>query len=108
MKLAITPLHSLFVAKITDIELSKPIDENAQQAIGRAMDAYAVCVFPRQHLDDEHQVAFSRLYGPLEVSPHIGSKSSTAAVNRRIEQREIFDVSNLDQNGSMLDEKHVR
>jgi len=22
-----------------------------------------------QHLDDEQQIAFSRLYGPLEVSP---------------------------------------
>jgi alpha-ketoglutarate-dependent 2,4-dichlorophenoxyacetate dioxygenase len=108
MKLAVTPLHPLFVAKITDIDLSKPIDESAQQAIDRAMDAYAVCVLPSQHLDDEQQVAFSRLYGPLEVSPDIGSKSSATASNRRIKQREIFDVSNLDRNDAMPDEMHAR
>jgi alpha-ketoglutarate-dependent taurine dioxygenase len=64
MNLAATPLHQLFAAKITGIDLSKPIDEGVHRAIERAMDEYAVCVLPNQGLEDEDQIAFSRLYGP--------------------------------------------
>jgi len=108
MNLVVTPFHPLFVAKITAVDLSKPIDEDTQQAIGRAMDAYAVCVLPDQHLEDEHQIAFSRFYGPLEVSPSIGRKSEAAPANARIRHREIFDISNLDQNGGILGENNAR
>ena len=108
MKLAVTPLHPLFVAKITDVDLGQPIDENMQRAIERAMDQYAVCVLPGQHLEDEQQIAFSRLYGPLEASPGIGRKSEAAALNTRIRHKEIFDISNLDQNGGILGAKDAR
>lgn len=106
MKLAVTPLHPLFGAKITGIDLNKPVDEDTRAAIGRAMDTYAVCLLPGQSIDDEAQVAFSRLYGPLEVSPHIGRKSG--ALNARIRCREIFDVSNLDEDGNILREENLR
>jgi alpha-ketoglutarate-dependent 2,4-dichlorophenoxyacetate dioxygenase len=108
MKLVVTPLHPLFAAKITNVDLGKPIDESTQGAIERAMDEYAVCVLPGQHLEDEQQVAFSRLYGPLETSPHIGRKSGAPSVKGRITSREIFDVSNLDEDGDILGEKHAR
>jgi alpha-ketoglutarate-dependent 2,4-dichlorophenoxyacetate dioxygenase len=103
MDLAATPLHPLFAAKITDIELSKPIDETTKRAIECAMDEYAVCVFPGQHLEDEQQIAFSRLFGPLD-SPriNIGHKFG------RLAHKEIFDISNLDENHAIRDEKHTR
>ena len=62
MSLALTPLHPLFAAKVTGVDLSEPIEQATQRAIERAMDDYAVCVLPDQRLDDEHQIAFSRLY----------------------------------------------
>jgi alpha-ketoglutarate-dependent 2,4-dichlorophenoxyacetate dioxygenase len=108
MDLAVTPLHPLFVAKITGVDLSKPIDEDTQRAIERAMDKYAVCVMPGQHLEDEQQIAFSRFYGPLEVSPGIGRKQGEAPAAARIKHREIFDISNLDQGGSILAENDPR
>src|SRR6266849_3061641 len=95
----VTPLHPLFVATITEVDLSRPIDEATQRAIEHAMDTYAVCVLPGQHLEDEELIAFSRLYGPLEVSTDIARKSGAAGRNRRIASREIFDISNLDENG---------
>jgi alpha-ketoglutarate-dependent taurine dioxygenase len=52
MNLAATPLHQLFAAKITGIDLSKPIDEGVQRAIERAMNEYAVCVLPNQGIED--------------------------------------------------------
>src|SRR5258708_39834757 len=105
MKPVITPLHQLFVAKVTGVDLGRPIDESTQRAIERAMDEYAVCVLPGQHLEDEELIAFSRLYGPLEVSTAIARKSRAAGRNLRIAYREIFDISNLDENGSIRGEQ---
>jgi len=102
MNLVVTPLHPLFVARITEVDLSNPVDEDIQRAIEQAMDAYAVCVLPGQHLEDEQQIAFSRFYGPLEVSPGIGRKSAAISPTARIRHREIFDISNLDQDGGIL------
>jgi len=108
MTLAVTPLHPLFAAKVTGVDLRNPIDEGTQRAIERAMDDYAVCVLPGQRIDDEHQVAFSRLYGPLELSPPKQDKNGTAVYNTRVRHREIFDISNLDENGKILDDEDAR
>jgi alpha-ketoglutarate-dependent 2,4-dichlorophenoxyacetate dioxygenase len=108
MNLDVTPLHPHFAARITGVDLSQPIDPGVQRAIERAMDAHAVCVLPGQRIDDAQQVAFSRFYGPLEVSPGIGRKPGEIPANARIRHAEIFDISNLDQNGGMLDENHPR
>src|SRR6266852_2192968 len=108
MGLSATPLHPLFAARITGVDLSRPIDEELQQTIERAMDEHAVCVLPDQRLEDKQQIAFSQLYGPLEVSPPVQAKSGTAQLNTRVQHREIFDISNLDENGAILDESDAR
>src|SRR5215467_12021229 len=108
MNPVVTPLHPLFVAQIMGVDLSRPIHEATQRAIERAMDEYAVCVLPAQRLEDEELIAFSRLYGPLEVSSDIGRKSQAAGRTRRIPYREIFDISNLDENGSIRGEQDAR
>jgi len=96
-------LHPLFAAELTGIDLSKPIDSGAQQAISDAMDQHAVVVLPGQKLDDEKQVAFTGLYGPLELAPPVRAKNGDDIATRRIRHKEIFDVSNLDENGNILD-----
>src|SRR5215831_6404561 len=108
MNLVVTPLHSLFAAKITEVDLARPIDETTQKAIEGAMDTHAVCVLPGQHLEDEELIAFSRLYGPLEVSSSIGRKSGAASLKRRIAYKEIFDLSNLDENGAIRGKQDTR
>src|SRR5215471_12257964 len=108
MNPVVTPLHPLFVAQITGVDLSRPIHEATQRAIERAMDEYAVCVLPAQRLEDEELIAFSRLYGPLEVVPHIGRKPGAGGRERRVAYREIFDISNLDENGDVRNEQDVR
>ena len=108
MKPVVTPLHPLFVAKITGVDLGRSIDETTQAAIERAMDTYAVCVLPGQNLEDEELITFSRLYGPLEVSTDIGRKSGATGRNRRVAFREIFDISNLDDNGDIRGEQDAR
>jgi alpha-ketoglutarate-dependent 2,4-dichlorophenoxyacetate dioxygenase len=103
MNVSVKPLHPLFGAEIIGPDLSKPIDASTQHALQRAMDEHAVAVLPGQNLDDDHQVAFSRLYGPLEVAPQVQGKTGSRGVGKRIKHPEIFDISNLDDDGRILD-----
>ena len=104
MSLSVKPLHALFGAEIRGVDLSKPIDAATQRAIENAMDEYAIAVLPDQALDDDHQVAFAGLYGPLEVAPLVKGKTGTRGIGgKRIKHREIFDISNLDDDGRILD-----
>jgi alpha-ketoglutarate-dependent 2,4-dichlorophenoxyacetate dioxygenase len=108
MKPVVTSLHPVFAAKITGVDLRRPIDERTQRAIEHAMDQYAVCVLPGQHLEDEELIAFSRLYGPLEAAPDLGRKTGAADRKRRIAHREIWDISNLDESGGIRGAQEAR
>jgi alpha-ketoglutarate-dependent 2,4-dichlorophenoxyacetate dioxygenase len=108
MDLDVTPLRPHFAARITGVDLSRPIDPEVQRAIERAMDAYAVCVLPNQRIDDAQQIAFSRFYGPLESSPGIGRAPVPNPAQARIRHEEIFDISNLDRDGGILGADHPR
>lgn len=101
MDLAINPLHPLFAAELRGVDLGGDIDLAAEQAIEHAMDRYAVCVLPEQTLDDERQIAFSRRYGPLENASAVKAQRKAGVIGTRIRHPEIFDVSNLDENGVM-------
>jgi alpha-ketoglutarate-dependent 2,4-dichlorophenoxyacetate dioxygenase len=102
MTISVKPLHPLFAAELTGVDLAAGIDPSARDAIERAMDQHGVCVLPDQRLDDETQAAFASLYGPLEVSPPVHSKDGGPAATFRIQNRHIFDVSNLDEQGRIL------
>src|ERR1700721_1829024 len=108
MDLAATPPHPGFPARTAGADLSQPVGAELARAIERAMDEYEVCVLPDQALDDERQIAFARLYGPLEVSPPQQTKAGAIGFNQRVKHREIFDVSNLDERGAILDERDTR
>jgi alpha-ketoglutarate-dependent 2,4-dichlorophenoxyacetate dioxygenase len=102
MDLAIRQLHPLFAAEIRGVDLSRDVDRKMQHAIDHAMNDYAVCVIPEQSLDDERQVAFSRLYGPLENASAVKHQRKAGVIGPRVQLPEIFDVSNLDENGAIL------
>jgi alpha-ketoglutarate-dependent 2,4-dichlorophenoxyacetate dioxygenase len=102
MTIAARPLHPLFVAELTGADLAAGIDGPTRDAIQNAMDQYGVCVLPNQRLDDDKQVAFAGLYGPLEMSPTTHATDGGPAAPLRIQNRNIFDVSNLDERGRIL------
>jgi alpha-ketoglutarate-dependent 2,4-dichlorophenoxyacetate dioxygenase len=102
MTIAARPIHPLFVAELTGADLSRPLDPATRDEIERAMDRYAVCVLPSQKLDDDKQTAFASLYGPLEVSPLTHQRDGGPLAPPRIQNRNIFDVSNLDESGNIL------
>jgi alpha-ketoglutarate-dependent 2,4-dichlorophenoxyacetate dioxygenase len=62
------------------------------------MDQFGVLVFHDQRFDDATQMAFSRNFGELEVSS--GAEMSKA-LDRRLPQMEMADISNLDREGKL-------
>src|SRR6267378_4294932 len=92
----VKPLHPLFAGEVSGVDLRRPVDRKAFLEIEAALDRYAVLVCRGQLLADEEQIAFSRLFGPLETS--IG----TIRKDRKHRLRsELADVSNLDDKNNI-------
>lgn len=103
MGISVKPLHPFIGAEVTGIDLRQPVAPNVFAEIEAAFNKHAVLVFPGQPLTDEQQIAFSRLFGPLETSPeYAGSKKS------RLPHREIADISNLDPEGRVMSAEDKR
>lgn len=58
--LSIKPLHPLFVAEITGIDLTVPVARDDFRVIWDAFNEYQILVFRDQPFTDETQIAFSR------------------------------------------------
>lgn len=92
----IRQLHPHFAGEVTGIDLREPTDRIVIDEIATALDRHAVLVFREQMLDDEHQIAFSRLFGPLETP--IGKIRKDRKQRLR---KELADISNLDENNNI-------
>jgi alpha-ketoglutarate-dependent 2,4-dichlorophenoxyacetate dioxygenase len=67
--LNVTPLHSLFAARVTGFDLGRGAVDDADFAtIREAFERYSVLVFPGQRIDDARQIEFSERFGPLETT----------------------------------------
>ena len=64
--LSLRPLHPLFGAAVSGVDLTMPLTEAEFAPIGAAFERYSLLVFHEQPFDNERQVAFSRHFGPLE------------------------------------------
>lgn len=65
-KLHFEPLHELFGARVTGIDLTAPLSDADVAAINSAMDEYSLLCFPEQEMSDEAQLAFTRRLGEPE------------------------------------------
>jgi alpha-ketoglutarate-dependent 2,4-dichlorophenoxyacetate dioxygenase len=97
VNIKVKPLHPLFAAEMTGVDLRTPPPPELVESIDAAMDQYAVVVVRDQYLDDDQQLAFARAMGPLEpfvavVDQHL----------HRLKYREMVDISNLDVDGSVM------
>ncbi len=97
MPLTLKPLHPLFVAEATGIDLRQPVSPELAAEVHRAMDRYAVLVFPGQDIDDDQQIAFGRALGTLEPT-----RAVVDAHKHRLKHQEMNDISNLDTDGRLL------
>jgi alpha-ketoglutarate-dependent 2,4-dichlorophenoxyacetate dioxygenase len=88
----VKPLHPLFAAEITGLDISAPLTPEIVDAFERAMGEYAVCVIRDCSLSDADHIRFSRAFGPLELPP--GGRGRIAP--------ELYDISNLDARGEII------
>jgi len=94
----IRPLHPVFVAEITGIDLRLPQSDAAIEAIHDAIAEFGVLIFPGEDITDDQQLAFSQRLGPLEESRGSGiSKPNELRLHPS-----FADISNLDANNQVL------
>ena len=91
MTLEITPIDATLGATVSGVRLDA-LDDETFAAVEAAWHAYAVLVFPGQHLCEEAQVAFSERFGPLERRVFkIHSRDNPATI----------DLSNIKKDGTL-------
>ena len=66
--IAVERLHPLFAARVTGVDLRRPVPDDDFAAIREAFEEHLVLVFPGQDIDDAQQIAFSERFGPLETT----------------------------------------
>ena len=94
VKLELKPLHPLFAAEATGVDLREPPTAELARMIEHAMDEYAVLVLPGQALDDDQQLAFARALGTVETALDLR--------HGRLKHPEFVDISNLNEDGAIL------
>ena len=102
MDIKVTPILPRFGAEISGIDISKPLDEATRQRIVELQDHWGVTVWRDTHLDDAGHVAFSRIFGQVELAPSHKGKVS------RMSEPELFDASNLDAEGNIVSNESIR
>src|SRR5450631_1060605 len=99
MSLSVRQIPAAFAAEILGADLRREPTRMLIDTVNVAVADHAVIVLRDQVITDEEQVRFSRAFGPLELPPQINLRGS---VRRRRLGPELYDVSNLDEQGNFL------
>ncbi|KAK4505562.1 hypothetical protein PRZ48_003525 [Zasmidium cellare] len=93
----IKELHPTFAAEVRGVDFSREIPDDVFQEVQAAITKYGVVRFPETGLDDAGHVAFAARFGELDdVSPY-----NKQGKKHRLPFEELFDVSNLLEDGSI-------
>jgi alpha-ketoglutarate-dependent 2,4-dichlorophenoxyacetate dioxygenase len=95
MAIALTSLHPTLGAEVRGVDLTRPVMPEVFAEIDAAFNRHGILVFPGQLVTDEQQLAFSQLFGSLEVNPNY------AGAKMRL-RPDVADISNLDSEGRVL------
>ncbi|MCZ4313262.1 TauD/TfdA family dioxygenase [Comamonadaceae bacterium G21597-S1] len=98
MTLQLKPLHPLFAAEASGIDLTQAPTPEQRKAINAAMNQYAVLVWRNQPLSQAQQAAFALAFGPLDI----GLKRIFKRPERMDDER-LIDISNLNADGRIAD-----
>jgi alpha-ketoglutarate-dependent 2,4-dichlorophenoxyacetate dioxygenase len=77
MTITVTPLTPCLGARIDGADISRPLDDRTWGEIRAAFEEHSVLLFRGAGLDDESQIAFSRRWGPLEVTRSMNPAAGT-------------------------------
>ncbi|HZN27132.1 MAG TPA: TauD/TfdA family dioxygenase [Burkholderiales bacterium] len=98
MSLSFRPLHPIFAAEVSTVDLRTVRDRETLSRIRAGMDEYAVLVFRNQSLTIQEQLAFAQRF---DGSLHTKTGISAIAKNR-LGTEAVSDVSNLGPDGAIL------
>jgi alpha-ketoglutarate-dependent 2,4-dichlorophenoxyacetate dioxygenase len=122
MAIAFRALQRHFGAQVHGFDMRQPIDATTARDFEQAIDRYGILVFPAQRVDDAQQLAFTANFGPPDMGrkkavKHAPRESATGldpagrstrgSADSRIPE-EMIDLSNLDENGYVIDPNHRR
>ncbi|CZR67575.1 related to 2,4-dichlorophenoxyacetate dioxygenase [Phialocephala subalpina] len=100
----IQKLHKTFGAQISGVDFSSPISDEIFDEILAAISKYGVLVFRSTSLDDKRHVEFARRFGELDdIKPYLA-----AGRKNRLDYDELFDVSNVELDGTLVDPESPR
>ena len=98
MALTFRKLHPHFVAEASSIDLRRVHDPEMLARIRAGMDEFAILVFRDQPFADDEQLAFAQR---LDGQPH--AKTGISALRKsRLGNEALGDISNLDENGEIM------
>ena len=96
MTLNLKPLHPVFVAEATGLDLTKPISRADACEINAAMNRYGVLVWRGQPLTAQQQIRFATAFGPLDIGLKRVFKRP-----ERLEDERLIDISNVAPDGAV-------
>jgi alpha-ketoglutarate-dependent 2,4-dichlorophenoxyacetate dioxygenase len=100
MPLTATPLHPLFAAEISGVDIARPLAKPEVAEIEGAILRHGVVVFRRDRpLASEEHIAFTANFGRLQKQKMLQMLGRTRT---RLPYLELIDVGNLDVDGNIL------
>ncbi|MEJ8815447.1 TauD/TfdA family dioxygenase [Variovorax ureilyticus] len=96
MSLKLKPLHPVFVAEASGIDITRPLSDTQVRQINAAMNEYAVLVWRGQALTGQQQIDFAKSFGPLDLGLKKVFKRQ-----ERLEDERLIDISNVDAQGNV-------
>ena len=96
MPLTLKPLHPVFAAEASGLDLTRPISRAEACAINAGMNQYGVLVWRGQPLTAPQQIAFASSFGPLDIGLKRVFKRP-----ERLEDERLIDISNVGMDGKV-------
>ncbi len=90
MALVFKPLHPLFAAEASGLDLTQPLGTEQVAEIDAGMNQHAVLVFRNQALDEDQQIRFAKSLGPLDLGLLKLKRNPS-----RFKHAELIDISNV-------------
>ena len=98
MSISFRPLHPLFMAEVSPIDLRSVHDPETLETLRAGMDRFGVLVFRDQPFTDEDQIAFAKRF-----DGELHAKTGVSVLGKsRLGNEALTDISNLDENGEIM------
>ena len=96
MALKLKPLHDVFFAEASGLDLTQQLADKDVRAINAAMNEFAVLLWRGQPMNSQQQLNFAKSFGPLDTGLKRVFKRP-----ERLEDERLIDISNIDVQGNV-------